>query len=84
MNIHEAINSGLPFSNPDMIGAYCVYRYNDKSVPIHRDYIYDFSPDNRHMNEIESESHYNSHVSFFKECFSVEDLMRDDWYTIEF
>lgn len=62
-----------PFTHPDMIGAFCII---DGKNWVHRDCVDDF------LDISFIRAHCLGYFSTWGIC--AEDLMRDDWYNVEF
>jgi hypothetical protein len=72
MNIIEAINSGGPFTNPDMIGAFMPGRdASGKLQMTHHDNVSDFSSLETDFSERQTR--------WCLGCLSPDEIIRDDW-----
>lgn len=71
MDIYEAAKTGVPFTHPDMIGAYAII---DGKNWVHRDNPKDFL----------NESFIRAHCLGFYGTFGLDaqDITRNDWYLI--
>jgi hypothetical protein len=77
MNIHEAINSGKPFANPDMIGAWMLV----DNVLVHCDNILTFRATEWVRSYLVSKSGKLPNHDLY--WMQVNCLTRTDWYTID-
>lgn len=80
MFISQALNSGLPFAHPDMIGAFKLIKVRDVDCVLHRDCVEDFEDDQLINSIVPNEMSCNAENKWFINCLSVHDLARDDWY----
>lgn len=78
MYLGEAMKTNKPFRHPDIIGAYCWIA----GEIIHRDNIYDYM-DIYWLYENVLTNTADKNIDDDR-TFTLGDLIRDDWYIIEF